>query len=122
MTACGRARGLVDEAFERPERWERNLAEADGLLRAAIQSEPERPELLTALGAVLCDRLAFEEAVAVLERALELGSQDRNTHFNLGVALLGTARSGEATAAFRRASSLAASPATWEAYFDPHAQ
>ena len=74
------------------------------------------------MGAVLCDQAKYGEAVDMLRRAVQLGSTDRNTHYNLGVALVACGARKEAMVAFERAQGFSASGESWEAYFDPQAQ
>ena len=92
------------------------------MLRADSSRAPNDVLVLTCLGAVLCDQAKHKEAAEFLQRARQLGSVDRNTHFNLGVALLNTATHSEAMVAFNRAKLLTADPQSIEAYFDPQAQ
>ncbi|MBB4126946.1 Flp pilus assembly protein TadD [Xanthomonas translucens] len=120
--SLARARALVDAAMRDPQGWSAHLAQAESLLRAAAASAPDDSAALTCLGAVLCDQGKYREAAEALQRALRLRSDDRNTHFNLGVALLNSGKHRQAMQRFRQAASLRASAATWEAYFDPHAQ
>lgn len=108
-------------AFQEPQRADARLAEAEALLRAAARAAPADPRPLTCLGAVLCDRGHHRRALTALRRAMRLQPDDRNTYFNLGVALLNAGQEAEAVAAFRQAASLRAAPASWTAYFDPHA-
>nr|TKK10304.1 UDP-N-acetylglucosamine-peptide N-acetylglucosaminyltransferase [Stenotrophomonas rhizophila] len=97
------------------------LATAAATLEAALSAHGDDPLLLTGLGAVACDRAQYAHAREVLQRALALGSDDRHAAFNLGVALLNTGRTAQARAAFEQARTMAASPFTWEAWFDPQA-
>lgn len=117
-----RARALVDAATTDPQRCSAHLAQAESLLDAAAASAPDAVALLTCLGAVRCDLGNYGEAVETLQRAVRLRSNDRNTYFNLGVALLASGKRRQAMGCFRKAAPLQASAATWEAYFDPQAQ
>ena len=117
-----RARALVQAALMDPDRCDAHLAAAEALLAVVAEKAQDRVAALTCLGAVLCDRANYPRAVEVLQRAVGLGSQDRNTYFNLGIALLNSGKRRQAMACFRQASLLRASPLSWEAYFDPHAQ
>lgn len=120
--SLARARALVDAAMRDPQRWSAHLAHAEALLMAAAASAPDDSAALTCLGAVLCDLAKYREAAGVLQRAVRLRSGDRNTYFNLGVALLNSGKRRQAMQRFRQAASRHASAATWEAYFDPQAQ
>ncbi|MBB5883677.1 tetratricopeptide repeat protein [Xanthomonas sp. LMG 8992] len=115
------AKALALSAFQEPQHADARLAEAEALLRAAARAAPADPGVLTCLGAVLCDRGHYRQALTVLRRAVRLQSDDRTTYFNLGVALLNVGQEAEAMAAFQQAAGLRAAPASWTAYFDPHA-
>ena len=54
----------------------------------------------------------------MLKRAVALGSQDRNTFFNLGVAVLNDGTAESPRPFFEEAARHPASPETWEAYVD----
>jgi len=122
MNAVTESRTLVQDAFANPKSWASSMATAEAVLRKALNDVPDDVALLTCLGAVLCDQGKHRHAAELLEKAVRLGSTDRNTHYNLGVALLASARPAQATAAFKRAKGFTASPRTWEAYFDAQAQ
>lgn len=115
------AREDVDAAFAGTRDADAALAAAAATLRAAIAVHGELPQLMTGLGAVACDSGEHAAARALLEQALAKGSQDRHTVFNLGVALINSGCSAQAGAAFARASTMTASPDTWQAWFDPQA-
>lgn len=122
MNPVSTSRALVQESFANAGKWNANMAEAESLLTSALNESSDDITALTCLGAVLCDQAKYQRATDMLKKAVELGSTDRNTYFNLGVALFAHAAQEEAMDAFRRAQSLDASPETWEAYFDPQAQ
>ncbi len=117
-----RARASMDAAMRDPQCWSAHLAQAEALLIAAAASAPDDTAALTCLGGVLCDLAKYGEAAEVLQRAVRLRSDDRNTYFNLGVALLNSGKRRQAMQRFRQAASRRASAATWAAYFDPQAQ
>jgi predicted Zn-dependent protease len=122
MNPFAASRALVLEGFADADKWAHNAAAAEALLAEALKKAPENVSALTCMGAVLCDQARYREAVDVLQRAVQLGSIDRNTHFNLGVALMACGTRDKALAAFERAQRFSASNETWEAYFDPQAQ
>lgn len=115
------ARSEVEAAFAGTRDADAALATAAATLEAALSAHGDDPLLLTGLGAVACDRAQYARAREVLQRALALGSDDRHAAFNLAVALLNTGRMAQARAAFEQARTMAASPFTWEAWFDPQA-
>ena len=122
MSTIEACKSLVHEALVSPDKWQSNLARAEESLSEALVGDPENPLLLTCLGAVLCDQGQHARATQVLRRAVEHGSQDSNTFFNLGVAVLSCGTHEEAMRLFSKARSLRPSSQSWEAYFDPHAQ
>ena len=121
MNSAADARALITDIWHHPERFASSLAEAERILKLALQAEPQNPELLTCFGAVLSDAGKHQEAAKVLRAAIRAGSQDRNTYINLGIALINFADHEEAMDYFRRAGSFESSENTWEAYFDPQA-
>ncbi|WP_371184705.1 tetratricopeptide repeat protein [Xanthomonas sacchari] len=120
--ALVRARALVHAAMTDPQGGTAALMQAESLLLAALAAAPEDAALLTGLGAVQCDLGRYADAVDALQRAVRLQSEDRHTYFNLGVALLNSGDGAQAMQRFRQAATRAGLAATWEAYFDPHAQ
>jgi len=113
---------LISEAWSCDAKWQANYVAAEKRLREALPRHENDVVLLTFLGAVLCDLNRYTRAIEVLQRAVELGSTDRNTYYNLGVALLNRATHEEAMLAFTKAQQFSADPRSLEAYFDPHAQ
>ncbi|UOD33368.1 UDP-N-acetylglucosamine-peptide N-acetylglucosaminyltransferase [Massilia violaceinigra] len=93
---------------------------AQALLEHALASHPRDPQVLTCLGALLCDRAQYQEAEAVLRAALAQGSLDRHTTFNLAVAVFNTGTRRQALALFGAAARMQPGAITWAAYFDPH--
>lgn len=114
------ARRLVDHAWRHLEHWDRDMDAAQALLEHARTSHPHDVQVLTCLGAVLCDRALYREAEAVLREALAQGSLDRHTAYNLGVAVFNTGTRRQTLALFGAAEKLQPAAATWSAYFDPH--
>jgi Tfp pilus assembly protein PilF len=122
MTPIAHARSLILEIREHPDRFLANLGEAERVLRCAAASEPVAADVLTCFGAVLSDLGKHREAADVLRLAVKAGSQDRNTYFNLGVAMASFADHDDAMSYFVKARDFEPSAETWEAYFDPQAQ
>ncbi|MCC7635229.1 tetratricopeptide repeat protein [Stenotrophomonas rhizophila] len=120
-SALDTARQHVDAAFNGIASADLALGNAWTILQRALVNEPASIPLLTCLGAVACDRGDHAGARVLLEQALALGSTDRHTAFNLGVALLNTGETTLARRQFARASTQSADPQTWAAYFDPQA-
>jgi len=120
--ALAASKVLMQELHGDTSRWDENMAAAEAMLRRALLQSPQDIATLTGLGAVLCDQGKHQEAVALLDLAVKLGSGDSHTHYNLGVALLGHAQPATARAAFKKAQRYPASALTWQACFDPQAQ
>ena len=120
MTPIIQARELVEQCWQSNDL--RGLDFARNLLEEALVTKPEDLSLLICLGAVLSDKGEHLLAVSVLERAVELGSVDRNAYTNLAIALMNCSDGRHrAMRFFKKAGELAPSPETWEAYFDPQA-
>jgi hypothetical protein len=116
------ARTLVDRTWTNdPVPYDTLLGEARALLERALDDNPDDVAVLTCLGAVLCGLRLHAEAREYLVEAIHLGSTDRNTYFNLFVAMLEGSSMDEARAVLKGGAAFAADPLTWEAYFDPHA-
>ena len=113
-------------AVREAKRLSQDLSESSGLTKArsvleqALAAEEDDNLVLTCLGAVLSDLGHHHDAAKVLKKAAN-GSKDRNTYFNLGVAVLNSGTHEEAMGWFKKANSLEADPESWEAYFDPQA-
>ncbi len=122
MSPIDRCIALVKETWVTPEKWQVNYSIAEKVLREELTHNNSDVTLLTCLGAVLCDQAKHDEAQSYLEAAVTLGSVDRNTYFNLGVALLNTSTHENAMRYFNKAQQFKASPHSLEAYFDPQAQ
>jgi Flp pilus assembly protein TadD len=118
MTALEEARHLNADGWANLGHMEPNNVRARALLEEALAADPDNTGLLTGLGAVLSDAGLHAQAVAVLKRAVALGSQDRNTFFNLGVAVLNKGSADDPMPFFEEAGKYQASPETWEAYVD----
>ena len=95
-----------------------NYAKIIEMLNAALKTEPHNISTLTNLGAALCDTGKHEKAKKPLREAISLGSKDRNTYLNLGVACINTRE--EYKTHFSIADKFGEGENTWEAYFDPH--
>ena len=122
MTPIDRARQLIEETWIDTTKWEANMKAAHEILEMAAAADPADAATLVCLGAVLSDRGKPQEAVEVLEKAIKLGSTDRNAYRNLAIALMDCDIAGRerAPSVFKKAEEFEASPQTWEAYFDPH--
>ena len=71
--------------------------------RQALSFHPEDPKLLAALAQDLHLAGKAEDAIAVLEKTLQIAPRDGVSHGNLGVYLLGEGRYKEAESHFRQA-------------------
>ena len=113
---------LCESAWSDNTRWETDLGQAEALLRAHLEREPECVAALTSLGAVLADAGRHADAAVVLRRAIALESVDANTYYNLAVALMNS-ESGRSQAMqyFENANALQRDAGTLRASFDPHA-
>jgi len=110
---------LQEEVWMNTDLWSGNFTKAVKLLKEALVLEPDNVTTLTNLGAALCDSGKHQEAKQHLKKAISLGSKDRHTYFNMGVACKNTR--SDHNEYFQRASQMERTEGTWEAYFDPHA-
>jgi tetratricopeptide (TPR) repeat protein len=78
------------------------LAQAEHTLRAAIASEPNRPDLLGLLAVVLDSKKEFEPAEQFHQRALKIAPDSAGLWNNLGNHYLARGMEKDAEAAFRR--------------------
>ena len=115
-----RAREIARSIHDAPDAWDQRLGEAERLLRAELERSPENPLTHANLGAVLCDRGEHREAVQLLRRAVELGSDSRQTLFNLAVSILNAGSWAGRPKEFLLAEERPEHPDQWEVFFDPH--
>lgn len=78
-------------------------AEALGVLREALETDPFDPETLRQLGNCLNDHGLLSEAVETFRRAVAIRPDDATTFSNLGTSLYSLKHWDEATEAFERA-------------------
>jgi protein O-GlcNAc transferase len=78
-------------------------AEALGVLREALATDPSDPETLRQLGNCLHDHGLLSESVEMFQRAIAVRPDDPTTYSNLGTSLYSLQRWNEANAAFKRA-------------------
>ena len=78
-------------------------AEALGVLREALELDPQDPETLRQLGNCLQDHGLLSESVEMFQRAVAARPNDATTYSNFGTSLYLSRRWDEATAAFARA-------------------
>jgi protein O-GlcNAc transferase len=78
-------------------------AEALGVLREALETDPFDPETLRQLGNCLNDHGLLSESVEMFHRAIAVRPNDATTYSNLGTSLYSLGQWDEATAAFERA-------------------
>lgn len=121
MSTAREARALVEKAYQSDDQWDRSFGAARQLLENALRNDPSNVVLLTCYGTVLSDIGRHGEAVDVLRKAIALGSRDRNTWFNLGVALVNTGDHESGREVLAKAARFSPGQETWEAYFDPQA-
>lgn len=86
-------------------------AEAEALLRAALERQPKAPDLLNALGALLIEAGRADEAEGVYRTSLALRADNRVTVIRLGQTLREQGRADEAIALYKaRRAALGDSP------------
>ncbi len=114
-----RAKELQKEIWGNMDLFEKNYAEMIKILSLALENDPNDIATLTNMGTALCDVGEYEKAKLYLNKAISLGSKDRNTYFSMGVACINTV--SEYSQFFAKAERLKYGESTWEAYFDPQA-
>jgi predicted O-linked N-acetylglucosamine transferase (SPINDLY family) len=100
------ARTLLQQAAQRHAQGD--LAAAEPLYRAALQTGGPQPQALHLLGAILLSTGRTAEAIETLEKAVALAPNDPELHSSLGGALLTAGRAVEALEVLDRA--VAANP------------
>jgi len=82
------------------------LDKAEEILRRALESQPQSPELHAQLGLTLKAQGRLEQAIAAFRRALTLRPEFAEAHNNLGNALKAAGEPGPAIEAYRHALTL----------------
>jgi predicted TPR repeat methyltransferase len=106
---ASRAREIsVDEAFAIAVYCQQHgqLPQAELLLKAILEQEPERADALHHLGIVAHQQGRGDEAVRLIARSLELRPVEAGWHNNLGIVLQGRGDLDGAIAAYERATGL----------------
>lgn len=90
-------------------------------LEDILSIESENTSALINLGAILCDSGEYENALVVLKRALDLGSEDKNLYTNLAIVMVDMGINPEEYHEYlETAENMRENPLTFKAYFDPH--
>ncbi|GAB5524823.1 MAG: hypothetical protein Roseis2KO_26950 [Roseivirga sp.] len=112
---------IYQEAWKDTSQWKSNMDIALHLLEKLRSEHPANTIVLTNLGAVLSDLGQHKKALLRLLKAVNLGFEDRNLYFNIGVVKMNiNEERATAMTYFDRARELQAHAMTIEAYFDPH--
>lgn len=112
---------FYDEVWKDTSLWEKNYKKAIECFEEALKLDPNNVIALTNLGACFSDCGKHNKALSVLRKAENIGSNDKNLYFNIGVALMNinsTTRQ-DAKKYFEKATSLQKNSLSIEAYFDP---
>lgn len=104
-----------------PDRAEENMNKAEEILQTLLLADPDNTIVLTSLGAVLCDRGLYDEALHHLKSAEKLGSGDRHLFENIGIVLMNkpAGKKAEALKYFEKAARLRTNELSITAWFDP---
>lgn len=90
-------------------------------LEDILSIESENTSSLINLGAILCDSGEYENALVVLKRALDLGSEDKNLYTNLAIVMVDMGINPEEYHEYlETAENMSENPLTFKAYFDSH--
>ena len=98
-------RALLEEGARHAR--EARAADAERCFLEALRREPSNPDALNLLGLLAYQRAQYDGAAARFEAALRSGGEVAGFQANLGMALEGLGRVGEAERAYRRAVALA---------------
>ncbi len=82
------------------------LDQAEQMYRLILDADPNEPNALDMLGAVLSQRGRHAEGLALIDRALALRPDAADYHANRGLVLYGLSRTEEAIVAYRKSLSL----------------
>jgi protein O-GlcNAc transferase len=99
-----KAPNLVSEALNHYRRGD--FKRAEQLARKALAAAPRNPNLLQVVALTLTAQNRANEAIDLLERAINIGIPTGDTLYNLGTALMMTGRHGEAAERLRQACAL----------------
>ena len=109
---------LVDEVWKDSSKYDENYDFITSSLLNELNNNPDDIVSLTNLGAAYCDTGKYKQAEEQLRKAIVLGSNDRNTYFNLGVAIINSASQEEAKHYFKESNKLSENELTYNAYID----
>jgi Flp pilus assembly protein TadD/SAM-dependent methyltransferase len=82
------------------------LAEAEGLCRTILSTEPNDVPSIHLLGFIAYKAGRFDAAIALIEQAIGLDARNPDCHFNIGLALIAAGRLPEAVTHFDQAVAL----------------
>ncbi len=109
---------LVEEVWKDHTKYDENYKLIISLMLKVLDQNPNDIIAMTNLGAAYCDLGKYDEAINVLKKAERLGSEDKNTLFNIGVALINSASQIEAKKYFKSSQKFMANEFTYQAYVD----
>jgi Flp pilus assembly protein TadD len=97
-----------DQAVSRAAEFRRmgRLQEAESIYRQLLQQRPEHPDLLCALGVVICDARQDDSGLEFIRRAVAIQPDQAEYHSQLGVILAKLKRLDESVAENRKALAL----------------
>ena len=98
----------VDDAMAIAIRCQKNghLGAADDIYRAILQQVPDHADAMHYAGVLAHQQGRQEDALALIEKSVQLAPAQADWHSNLGIVLKARGRLGEAVHAFRRAIAL----------------
>ena len=109
---------LVEEVWKDNTKYVENYTLIINSMLKVLEQNPNDIIAMTNLGAAYCDLGKYDKAISVLKKAEHLGSDDKNTLFNIGIALINSASCIEAKKYFKLSQKLKASELTYQAYVD----
>ena len=108
---------LIDQLWKDTTKWEQFALEGETLLLKGLEKWPDHSILVSNLGAIYEYQFNREKALPQLERAVELGANDKHTYFNIGVVKTNLHHS-DARKFFELASKASSRDDTFHCYID----
>lgn len=117
------AKLLIDDAWSEyaEDKWIENYKEARIIYQSVLTACPKNAVALVNLGAVLSDQGYHTQAMQQYSLAQDLGWEDANLEFNIGVALISLRDHQRGIERLKASDTGTKHAETWQAYFDPQA-
>jgi len=112
---------LLEAAWKDTSLWKVNHRQAVSILEKSLSINPNCTTTLTNIGCALSNIGNYDQALIYLKLAIDNGSIDKNSYFNMAVTMMNiNNESPKAGKFFSESSKLVESTKTVQSYFDPH--